>query len=508
MNRGPERKNRTGMPNQHPEPECCREEGQAQAPQGPQAERPAGSVHRDRHGPQAEDASRLSNPASKELAAGGDDVISSEPNMKATAIGKVVGSLPGSKSVARVEEETQNLRDPALSRRSNYGNQAGKSAQRQEEPVDGGTGVGSLRSREEREARGLPPNEGSDVTTQPTKATSAVRTTDQSWRTSLRAIATKAAQDPQHRFGGLYRLLTVDNLRVCFQALRKDAAPGVDDVTWKEYQENLQEHLQDLVRRLRHKSYHARLVRRKYIPKGQGKLRPLGIPTLEDKLVQYAVTQILSAIYEADFLPCSYGYRPARSAHDAVRVMALAFEIEDRVDDVLECLGTRQIAIFRDMADEERRHIACLGGKQQLGCGLAHLSDAAGRRLKLHRIDGLNRVDDDEGWLEARDLFENPLETGFSEQIKRRRADRQSLAARLDLMLRFFARAVQHGTDRARHVGGRLQQQRGLADAGLAAEQHERSRHDAAAEYAIEFADACRQSWKLLDFDVRVQTRC
>jgi group II intron reverse transcriptase/maturase len=100
--------------------------------------------------------------------------------------------------------------------------------------------------------------------------------------------------------------------------LRKDAAVGVDGVTYQEYAKNLEANLEDLERRLRHKSYRARLVRRKYIPKGQGKLRPLGIPALEDKLVQYAVAQILNAIFETDFQPCSYGYRKARSAHDAV----------------------------------------------------------------------------------------------------------------------------------------------------------------------------------------------
>jgi RNA-directed DNA polymerase len=156
------------------------------------------------------------------------------------------------------------------------------------------------------------------MTTQPTQETSAVRTTDSHWQTSLRAIAKKAVQDKTHRFGGLYRLLNEENLRACFYQLRKNAAPGIDGVRFKDYEKNLDANLAGLVQRLKHKSYHAQLVRRKYIPKGQDKLRPLGIPTLEDKLLQYAAAQILSAIYEADFLPCSYGYRPARGAHDAV----------------------------------------------------------------------------------------------------------------------------------------------------------------------------------------------
>jgi group II intron reverse transcriptase/maturase len=93
----------------------------------------------------------------------------------------------------------------------------------------------------------------------------------------------------------------------------------VDGVTFQEYEQHLEANLQNLVERLKRKAYRARLVRRKYIPKGNGKLRPLGIPVLEDKLLQMAVTQILLAIYEVDFLPCSYGYRPGMSAHHAIK---------------------------------------------------------------------------------------------------------------------------------------------------------------------------------------------
>jgi group II intron reverse transcriptase/maturase len=145
--------------------------------------------------------------------------------------------------------------------------------------------------------------------------------TEQDWQTFLWAIAEKARKDKRHRFGDLYRWLNRDVLRLCFYRLRKDAASGVDKVSFQEYEEKLEVNLQDLEERLKRKAYRARLVRRKYIPKGPGKLRPLGIPVLEDKLLQMAVTQILLAIHEVNFSPDSYGYRPKLGAHDAIRAL-------------------------------------------------------------------------------------------------------------------------------------------------------------------------------------------
>lgn len=116
-------------------------------------------------------------------------------------------------------------------------------------------------------------------------------------------------------------MINQEILRLCFYRLRKDAASGVDKVTFQDYERDLEANLTDLTGRLRRKAYRARLVRRKYIPKGNGKLRPLGIPVLEDKLLQLAVTQILLAIYEVNFLPCSYGYRPGISAHAAIKAL-------------------------------------------------------------------------------------------------------------------------------------------------------------------------------------------
>jgi RNA-directed DNA polymerase len=140
--------------------------------------------------------------------------------------------------------------------------------------------------------------------------------------TSLRGIASRARSDPKARFRDVYRLLNEANLRACFYGLRKDAAPGVDRVTFGEYERNLDANLADLVDRLKRQRYRARLVRRKYIPKGDGKLRPLGIPVLEDKLVQLAATRILTAIYEQDFLPVSRGYRPGSDARETSRILA------------------------------------------------------------------------------------------------------------------------------------------------------------------------------------------
>ena len=144
----------------------------------------------------------------------------------------------------------------------------------------------------------------------------------QTLQTSLRGIADRARRDPKARFRDVYRLLDEANLRECFRALRRDAAPGVDRVTFADYERDLDANLAALVERLKHKRYRARLVRRVYIPKDGGKLRPLGIPVLEDKLLQMAVAKVLTAIYEADFLPISRGYRPGSNAREASRELA------------------------------------------------------------------------------------------------------------------------------------------------------------------------------------------
>src|SRR5207247_4182927 len=129
---------------------------------------------------------------------------------------------------------------------ANCGSQAGRSVQRQEEPARSVQGIRPARSSLGSGKRCPNPEQGAGRTTQPAKETSAVRTTESSWRTSLRAVTNKAAQEPKHRFGGLYRLLNQDSLRECFYALRKDAAAGGAARTIKQYETTRERHLNAL----------------------------------------------------------------------------------------------------------------------------------------------------------------------------------------------------------------------------------------------------------------------
>ena len=141
-------------------------------------------------------------------------------------------------------------------------------------------------------------------------------------QTSLRGIANRARRDKNARFRNLYGLLNEGNLRWCFCQLKKTSATGVDGVSFEEYEANLEDNLSQLVERLKQKRYRAKLVRRKHIPKGKGKTRPLGIPALEDKLLQLACTKLLDTIHEADFEDFSWGYRKGRGGREASQRLA------------------------------------------------------------------------------------------------------------------------------------------------------------------------------------------
>ncbi|VDA21729.1 Group II intron-encoded protein LtrA [Klebsiella pneumoniae] len=134
--------------------------------------------------------------------------------------------------------------------------------------------------------------------------------------------AEAAKQRKKERFTALFHLLTVEALEAAFLSLSRKAAAGVDGIRWMDYAGNMKNNITDLHRRLHQGSYRAQPGRRHYIPKADGKQRPLGIASLEDKIVQYALVKILNAVYENDFMGFSYGFRPGRSQHDALDALA------------------------------------------------------------------------------------------------------------------------------------------------------------------------------------------
>ncbi len=149
----------------------------------------------------------------------------------------------------------------------------------------------------------------------------------ESVETKLHRIAQKARREPGFQFTSLFHLMDVELLRGCFKRLRGDAAAGIDGLTKREYAKNLEENLRDLIARLHRMAYIPQDVRRVWIPKpGSAKGRPLGIPALEDKLVGAAMARILEQVYEQDFIDDSYGFRPDRGCHDALRALSQTVE--------------------------------------------------------------------------------------------------------------------------------------------------------------------------------------
>jgi RNA-directed DNA polymerase len=162
----------------------------------------------------------------------------------------------------------------------------------------------------------------------------------------LRKVAERARRDPNARILSLAHLVDIDALGRAYARQRKDAAVGVDGMTKEQYGQDLGARLHDLHERLVTRRYRHQPIRRVHIPKEGGKTRPIGISVFEDKLVQDAVREVLEAIYEQDFLPCSYGFRPDRSAHDAVRALDGAVH-QGRVNWILEA----DIVSFFDRVD-------------------------------------------------------------------------------------------------------------------------------------------------------------
>ncbi|HEU4345625.1 MAG TPA: group II intron reverse transcriptase/maturase, partial [Candidatus Binatia bacterium] len=156
---------------------------------------------------------------------------------------------------------------------------------------------------------------------------------------ALERIRQAARRDKRQRFTALlHHVYAVERLRAAYFALRREAAAGIDGETWRHYGENLQSHLEDLSERLKRGAYRAKPVRRVYIAKvgKPGELRPLGVPVLEDKIVQRATVEVLNALYEEDFVRFSYGSRPQRSPHQALDALALGI-MRRKVNWVLDC---------------------------------------------------------------------------------------------------------------------------------------------------------------------------
>jgi group II intron reverse transcriptase/maturase len=164
----------------------------------------------------------------------------------------------------------------------------------------------------------------------------------------LRRIARKAKEDPEVQFTSLAHLITVEALREAWRKLKKKSSAGVDGVTAEEYESDVDRNLEDLHKRLVTMKYRAQPVKRVYVPKENGKWRPIGIPALEDKIVQAAVRRIMEAIYEQDFYDFSYGFRPGRSQHQAMEALDKA-TYRGKVNYVLDA----DISSFFDSMDKK-----------------------------------------------------------------------------------------------------------------------------------------------------------
>ncbi len=161
------------------------------------------------------------------------------------------------------------------------------------------------------------------------------RSAGQGVSSGLDRVRQVARQDKDVRFTALLHHVTVDRLREAYRAISPNAAAGVDGVTWRDYGSDLEANLRDLHGRVHRGAYRASPTRRVFIPKADGRLRPLGVAALEDKILQRAVVEVLNAIYEQDFLGFSYGFRPGRRAHDALDALSVGI-VRKKVNWVLD----------------------------------------------------------------------------------------------------------------------------------------------------------------------------
>ena len=205
--------------------------------------------------------------------------------------------------------------------------------------------------------------------------------------TGLLRVVERARREPEGRFHSLAHLIDVPALERAFHRLRADAAVGVDGVSKEDYGQELEANLVELHGRMKAKRYRHQPLRRVHIPKGDGRTRPIGISAVEDKIVQGAVREVLEAVYEQDFRECSYGFRPGRGAHDAIRALNGAV-YQGKVSWILEA----DIESFFDSLDrtklEEMLRIRVADGS---------LRRLVGKCVRVGVLDGEERTEPERG---------------------------------------------------------------------------------------------------------------
>lgn len=283
-------------------------------------------------------------------------------------------------------------------------------------------------------------------------------TAEQSMSPKLRKVAELAKQDPDLQFRTLAHLIDEAALRRAFERIRKDAAVGVDGVSKEMYAEGLEARLADLRGRLKRKQYRHQPIRRVHIPKAPGKTRPIGVSCIEDKIVQGAVREVLEAIYEQDFLPCSYGFRPGRSAHDALRDL-------NRILWTGEASWVLEVDVEGFFDSIDRKQLLEL-----LGCRVADQSllRLIGKCLHVGVLDGEEFSEPEVGTAQGSILspllgniyLHYVLDAWFEEQVKPRLRGRASLVRYADDLVVCFER--KSDAERVRRVIGQRMNKYGL----------------------------------------------
>ena len=207
----------------------------------------------------------------------------------------------------------------------------------------------------------------------------------------LLKVMDRASKDPNMRFNSLAHLLNEAALKRAFGRIRKDAAVGVDGVDKEAYGENLDENIRSLHERLKAGRYRHKPIRRVHIPKGDGRTRPIGISTIEDKIVQGALCEVLEAIYEQDFVPSSFGFRRGRGAHDALRMLNQMANYEG-----IQWIVEADIKSFFDSVDREK-----LREMLQIRVADGSLMRLVGKCLHVGILDGVEYSTPEEGTVQG-----------------------------------------------------------------------------------------------------------